>query len=68
VAEITAMCNAPSQPSVMYSSTNGLGLFRSESDGADWDMMTMPLGCGVVCAMVADVSSPDLVLALEGTG
>jgi photosystem II stability/assembly factor-like uncharacterized protein len=68
VAEIYALCPAPTQQSTIYTTAGGLGLFCSDDDGENWDMLTMPLGCGVICAMAVDTSSPDLVLALEGTG
>lgn len=68
--------SAPSNPSVIYTSTD-IGskdgpIYRSNDSASSWSMVATPIpttgSCGIICELAVHSTDPACVYALEGSG
>lgn len=59
---------APSQPAVLYSEVEDVGVFKTTNQGGQWVLLPEFLSCGSLCGLAVHNGDPNTVLGLEGNG
>jgi photosystem II stability/assembly factor-like uncharacterized protein len=68
LASIFTLECAPSLRSTIYAALDVTGVIKSTNSGNTWTLLPEFLSCGNICAFAIHNTSPDTVLALEGSG
>lgn len=58
---------APISPSVIYAESR-VGVFKTTTSNTPWVLLPHFLSCGNICGLTTHNMSPDIILALEGSG
>lgn len=67
-AVVPALAVAPSLTSRLYVESDGQSVYASENCGETWNEKGYFVACGNVAALCVHPTTPDIVLALEGSG
>lgn len=68
IAAAGALSAAPSAPATVYTEYEGVGVYRSTNNGADWTLLPTPLECGAICEFAVHRTDPNSIMGLEGLG
>ena len=68
VKGITGFSSPNTNPAIIYTSFEDIGVFKTTNNGSDWSMLPTPLSCGDICAFAFNNTNPNTVYALEGLG
>jgi photosystem II stability/assembly factor-like uncharacterized protein len=68
LASIFTLECAPSQRSTIYAALDVTGVIKTTNSGDTWTLLPEFLSCGNICSFAIHNTSPDTVLALEGSG
>ena len=65
---ITGFSSPYSDPTMIYTSFEDVGVFKTTNCGTAWDLLPTPLSCGDICSFAFNNTNPNTVYALEGLG
>ena len=65
---ITGFSSPNTNPAIIYTSFEDVGVFKTTNSGSDWTMLPTPLACGDICSFAFNNTNPSTVYGLEGLG